>query len=237
DDLRTNSNQGGMNANITFNLERDMDSAIQDVRDKVSQTQGRFPRDTQPPRVTKYDPDSQPILTLAISGDRDPKELTEIVDKRIKQQIETVNNVGGIEFNGGRRRQIQLLLDGDRLSAYGLTADQVRNAIERQNIEIPGGNFIAGPSEIALRTMGRLTDVTDFSRIILSQQNGSVITFGDIGHAYDAVQEVRQIARVDGQPSVSLEIRKQSGSNTVAVVDAVMAKLESIKPNLPSDLN
>jgi len=236
DELRTNSNQGNMQANITFNLERNMDSAIQDVRDKVSQTQGRFPRDTQPARVTKYDPDSQPILTLAISGDRDPKELTEIVDKRIKQQIETVNNVGGIEFNGGRRRQIQLLLDGDRLTAYGLTADQVRNAIERQNIEIPGGNFIAGPSEIALRTMGRLTNVTDFSKIILSQQNGSVITFGDVGRVYDAVQEVRQIARVDGESSVSLEVRKQSGSNTVAVVDAVMAKLDSLKPTLPSDV-
>jgi HAE1 family hydrophobic/amphiphilic exporter-1 len=236
DELRTNSNQGNMQANITFNLERNMDSAIQDVRDKMSQIQGRFPRDTQPARVTKYDPDSQPILTLAISGGRDPKELTEIVDKRIKQVIETVNNVGGIEFNGGRRRQIQLLLDGDRLTAYGLTADQVRNAIERQNIEIPGGNFIAGPSEIALRTMGRLTEVSDFGRIIISQLNGSVITFGDVGRVYDAVQEVRQIARVDGQPSVSLEIRKQSGSNTVAVVDAVMAKLEAIKPNLPADL-
>ena len=236
DDLRTNSNQGGMNANITFNLERDMDSAIQDVRDKMSQTQQRFPRDTQPARVNKYDPDSQAILTLAISGGRDAKELTEIVDKRIKQVLETVTNVGGIEFNGGRRRQIQLLLDGDRLTAYGLTADQVRNAIERQNVEIPGGNFIAGPSEIALRTMGRLTDVTDFSRVILSQQNGSVITFGDVGRAYDAVQEIRQIARVDGQPSVSLEVRKQSGSNTVAVVDAVMAKLESIKATLPADI-
>jgi len=237
DELRTNSNQGNMQANITFNLERNMDSAIQDVRDKMSQTQGRFPRDTQPPSVTKFDPDSASILTLAISGSRDPKELTEIVDRRIKQQIETVNNVGGVEFNGGRRRQIQLLLDGDRLTAYGLTADQVRNAIERQNIEIPGGNFIAGPAEIALRTMGRLTAVTDFEKVILSQQNGSVITFGDVGRVYDAVQEVRQIARVDGLPSVSLEVRKQSGSNTVAVVDAVMAKVDAMKATLPSDIN
>jgi len=243
DELRTNSNQGNMNANISFNLERNMDSAIQDVRDKMAQTQNRFPRDTLPARVTKYDPDSQPILTLAISGGREPKELTEIVDKRIKQVLETVNNVGGIEFNGGRRRQIQLLLDGDRLTAYGFTAETVRQQIERQNIEIPGGNFIAGPSEIALRTMGRLTNVTDFLKIILAQQlngpqsvNGSVITFGDVGRVQDSVQEVRQIARVDGQPSVSLEIRKQSGSNTVAVVDAVMAKLNAIRSTLPSDL-
>jgi len=236
DEMRTNSNQGNMNAQVTFNLERDMDSAIQDVRDKMGQTQGRFPRDTQPARVIKQDPDASPVLTLAISGGRDPKELTEIVDKKIKQVLETLNGVGGIEFNGGRRRQIQLNLDGDRLTAYGLTADQVRNAIERQNVEIPGGNFISGPSEIALRTMGRLTNVTDFARIIISQQNGSVITFGDVGSVNDSVQEVRQIARLDGKPSVSLEVRKQSGSNTVAVVDSVVNKLNSIRPTLPADL-
>src|SRR5262249_24376604 len=141
------------------------------------------------------------------------------------------------------RRQIQLLLDGDRLTAYGLTAETVRQQIERQNIEIPGGNFISGPSEIALRTMGRLTNVSDFTKIILSQQlngpqsvNGSVITFGDVEHVQDTVQEVRQIARLDGQQSISLEVRKQSGSNTVAVVDAVMSRLAQIQPPLPADI-
>src|SRR2546426_2233326 len=236
DELRTNSNQGNMNANITFVLERDMDAAIQDVRDKIVQVQGRFPRDTQIARVNKQDPDQAPILTLAISGDRDPREITEIVDKKLKQPLETINGVGGIEFNGDRRRQIQLLLDGDRLTAYGLTAEQVRNSIERQNIEIPGGNFIAGSAEIALRTMGRLTNLRDFGKIVLSQQNGSVITLADVGRIEDSVQEIRRIARVDGRPSISLEIRKQSGSNTVAVVDSVMARLEQIKPSLPSDL-
>ncbi|PYS43227.1 MAG: AcrB/AcrD/AcrF family protein [Acidobacteria bacterium] len=236
DELRTNSNRGGMNANITFNLERSMDAAIQDVRDRVVQVQGRFPRDTLPPRVNRQDPDQFPILTLAVSGSRDPKELTEIVDKKLKQNLETLNGVGGIQFNGDRRRQIQLFLDADRLTAYGLTADQVRNAIERQNIEIPGGDFTAGPSDIALRTMGRLASLTDFGRIIISQQNGSTITFGDVGRVLDSVQEVRQIARVDGNPSVSLEVRKQSGSNTVAVVDAVMEKLNTLKASLPSDV-
>src|SRR6267142_2826596 len=236
DELRTNSNQGNMNANITFVLERDMDAAIQDVRDKIVQVQGRFPRDTQIARVNKQDPDQAPILTLALSGDRDPREITEIVDKKLKQPLETLSGVGGIEFNGDRRRQIQLLLDGDRLTAYGLTAEQVRNSIERQNIELPGGNFIAGTAEIALRTMGRLMNLRDFGKIVLSQQNGSVITLSDVGRIEDSVQEVRRIARVDGKPSISLEIRKQSGSNTVAVVDSVMARLDAIKPSLPSDL-
>jgi len=236
DELRTNSSSGFVSSNITFNLERDMESAVQDVRDKLGTIQNQFPRDTQPLRIYKYDPDSAPILMLAISSERDPKELTEITDKKIKQVLETVNNVGGIEFNGDRRRQIQLLLDPDRLTAYGLTAEQVRNAIERQNIEIPGGSFVSGPSEIALRTMGRLTNVSDFTRIILSQQNASVIKLGDVARVLDTVQEVRRIARVDGKPSIALEIRKQSGSNTVAVVDAVMAKLDEIRPSLPADL-
>jgi len=236
DELRTNSSPGFVSANITFNLERDMESAIQDVRDKLGTIQNQFPRDTLPPRIYKFDPDSAPILMLAISSERDPKELTEIVDKKIKQVLETVNNVGGIEFNGDRRRQIQLLLDPDRLTAYGLTAEQVRAAIERQNVEIPGGSFVAGPSEIALRTMGRLTNVSDFTRIILSQQNGAIIKLGDVARVLDTVQEIRRIARVDGQPSIALDIRKQSGSNTVAVVDAVMAKLDQIRPTLPADL-
>jgi len=236
DELRTNSNPSAMQANITFNLERDMESAIQDVRDKLGTIQAQFPHDTFPARIFKYDPDSAPVLTLAISAERDPKELTEIVDKKIKQVLETVNNVGGIDFNGERRRQIQLLLDADRLTAYSLTAEQVRNAIERQNIEVPGGNFVTGPSEMMLRTMGRLTNVSDFGRIIISQQGGSVIRMGDVGRVLDTVQDIRQIARVDGVPAIALDIRKQSGSNTVAVVDALMAKLDSIRPSLPADL-
>src|SRR5262245_6537243 len=119
DELRTNYNSGLVSNNITFNVERTMDSAVQALRDKLQTIQHQVPRDTQPLRIYKYDPDSAPILMLAISSERDPKELTEVIDKKIKQVLETVNNVGGIEFNGDRRRQIQLLLDPDRLTAYG----------------------------------------------------------------------------------------------------------------------
>jgi HAE1 family hydrophobic/amphiphilic exporter-1 len=236
DELRSNSNQGNANTNITFKLEKDMDVAVQDVRDKIGPMVNRFGRDASTPVIQKSDPDSGSVLTIAIYGDRDPKELSEIVEKRIKEVIETTSGVAEVSFSGDRRRQIQILLNADRLYAYGLTVDQVRNAIQRQNVEIPGGTFISGSSEIALRTLGRLTNVTDFDRIILSQRNGSVVTLGDVARVQDAVEEPRSIARVDGQNSVALSIRKQSGTNTVAVVDAVLAKLEVIKQTLPSDI-
>jgi HAE1 family hydrophobic/amphiphilic exporter-1 len=236
DELRSNSNQGNANTNITFKLEKDMDVAVQDVRDKIGPMVNRFGRDASTPVIQKSDPDSGSVLTIAIYGDRDPKELSEIVEKRIKEVIETTSGVAEVSFSGDRRRQIQILLNADRLYAYGLTVDQVRNAIQRQNVEIPGGTFIAGSSEIALRTLGRLTNVTDFDRIILSQRNGSVVTLSDVARVQDAVEEPRSIARVDGQNSVALSIRKQSGTNTVAVVDAVLAKLEVIKQTLPSDI-
>lgn len=237
DELRTNSNQGNSNTNITFTLEKDIDVAIQDVRDKIGPMVNRFGRDASVPVVQKSDPDSSPVVTIAIYGNRDFKEMSEIVDRQIKQVLETTSGVAEVQFSGERRRQIQILLNADRLNAYGLTVDQVRQAIQRQNVEIPGGTFISGSSEIALRTLGRLQNLTDFNRIIISQRNGSVVTLGDVARVSDTVEEPRSIARVDGQPSVALQIRKQTGTNTVAVVDAVLARLETIKQTLPPDIN
>jgi hydrophobic/amphiphilic exporter-1 (mainly G- bacteria), HAE1 family len=236
DELRSSSEQGSSRVIIMFVLERDIEAAVQDVRDKVASITSRFPRDTFPPTVQKIDPDASPILTVAISGDRSQKEISEIVDKRIKQVLETVNDVGEVTFTGDRRREIQLLLNKDRMVAYNLTIDQVRSAVQRQNVEIPGGSFIAGSSEIALRTMGRIQKVEDFEKIIIAYSGGSVITFGDIGRVLDTVEEPRSVARMNGRQAVSLMVRKQSGANTVKVVEAVMARLERIKTTLPPDL-
>jgi HAE1 family hydrophobic/amphiphilic exporter-1 len=135
-----------------------------------------------------------------VSGARTAKEITEIADKQIKQVLETVQDVGEISFQGDRHREIQVLLNPDRMNAYHLTVAQVSSAIDAQNVEIPGGTFIAGPSEIALRTMGRIQHVEDFNRIILSYQNGSVIRFSDVGRVLDTVEEPRSVARLDGRP-------------------------------------
>lgn len=236
DELRSSSQQGSSRVMITFVLERTIEDAVQDVRDKVATIVNKFPRDTLAPVIQKMDPDSNPILTIVISGDRSQKEISQIVDKQIKQVLETVEDVGEVTFTGDRHREIQLLLNEDRMNAYGLTVDQVRSAVQRQNVEIPGGSFLAGPDEIALRTMGRIQNVEDFNKIIIAYSGGSVITFGDIGRVVDAVEEPRSIARLDGRDAVSLNIRKQSGTNTVEVVDAVMARLERIKRALPPDI-
>ncbi len=237
DELRSTSQQNESRVMITFVLEREIEAAVQDVRDKVATITNRFPLDTLPPVVQKMDPDANPILTIAISGDRSQKEISQIVDKQIKQVLETVEDVGEVTFTGDRHREIQLLLDKDRMNAYGLTVDQVRSAVQRQNVEIPGGSFLSGPSEIALRTMGRIRNVDDFNKIIIAYNAGSVITFQDIGRVLDTVEEPRSVARLNGREAVSLLIRKQSGTNTVKVIDAAMQRLEQrIKPNLPPDI-
>ena len=236
DELRANSNQGQGQVNITFTLERDIEAATQDVRDKVATIVQQFPRDARAPQIQKQDPDASPILQFNVYGPRSQKEITQIADKQIKQVLETMKDVGSIQLQGDRRREIQLLLNADRLNAYGLTVDQVRTAITRQNVEVPGGNFVTGPSEVALRTLGRIKNVDDFNRIVLAYRDGSVITFGDIGHVQDGIQEIRQANKINGEPAVGLQVRKQSGTNTVDVVDRVLAKLEQIQTTLPPDL-
>ncbi|MCL2878107.1 MAG: efflux RND transporter permease subunit, partial [Acidobacteria bacterium] len=236
DELRSSSQQGSSRVIIMFVLERDIESAVQDVRDKIATIVNRFPNDTRPSTIQKMDPDSNPILTIAVSGQRSQKEISEIVDKRIKQVLETLHGVGEVSFSGNRPREIQLLLDKNRMNAYSLTVDQVRQAVQRQNVEIPGGSFIAGPAEIALRTMGRIQNVEDFNEIIIAYRGGSVIRFRDIGRVFDTVEEPRSIARLNGLEAVSLQIRKQSGTNTVEVVDAVMARIERILTTLPPDI-
>jgi HAE1 family hydrophobic/amphiphilic exporter-1 len=236
DELSAISDQGQSRVIITFTLDRDIEAAVQDVRDKLATVVSRLPRDTTPLVIQKVDPDAQQIMSVAVLGDRDQAELTQIVDKQFKQVIETLKDVGSVTFIGERHRQIQLLLNADRLNAYGLTVDHVRRAVQQQNVEIPGGNFVSGSSEIALRTMGRIKNVSDFNRIVLAYREGAAVTFGDVGRVEDSFGEIRNAHRTNGVPSVVLSIRKQSGTNTVEVVDRVKARLAKIEQTLPPDL-
>ena len=223
DELRASSDQGNSRVTINFTLERDIESATQDVRDKLAQIVNQFPRDTRPLQITKMDPDAQPIFGFAVYGPRAPKELTEIAEKRVKQELETVKDVGSVGYNGERKREIQLLLNADRLNAYGLTVDQVRTAVERQNVEIPGGQFTAGPADVALRTMGRIKQRRRLQphRHRLPRRRIGRSRSRDVGRVQDSVQEVRSATRLERHAGDRRQVRKQSGTNTVEVVDRV----------------
>jgi HAE1 family hydrophobic/amphiphilic exporter-1 len=235
EELRSSTTEGISRVTAIFALERDSDSVAQDVRDKISTIVAKFPRDTDPPLVEKFDPDSAPILGIVVSARRDPREITEFVDKRIKQPLETINGVGSITFVGDRKREIQVLLDPRKLAAYGVGIDQVRQALTRQNLEIPGGRVTYGESEKVLRTMGRLQAARDFADVIVIRRGNTSVRIRDLGDVADGVEEPRTMSRFNGENAVSLLVRKQSGTNTVKVVDTVKERLARIARTLPPD--
>jgi hydrophobic/amphiphilic exporter-1 (mainly G- bacteria), HAE1 family len=236
DELRSVSSEGISQVFVTFILERNGDDAAQDVRDRVGRIVGNLPREIDPPVIEKIDPDAQPVMSIAVAGERPAREITEIADKQIKQQIESLNGVGQVRFIGDRKREIQVWLNPDKLMSYNLTIDEVRQALAMQNIEIPGGRIDAGIQELTLRTLGRVKKVEEFNQIVLKVINGSPVRVSDVGSVEDGIEEPRSLARLNGKEAVVMEVRKQSGTNTVAVVDGVKSRLGEIQPLLPPDL-
>ncbi|HEU0139795.1 MAG TPA: efflux RND transporter permease subunit [Bryobacteraceae bacterium] len=237
DEMRAIVSEGNANIVVTFVLERDIGEAVEDVREKVSAAVRNLPPNILPPVVAKSDPDSDPVITLAVSGDRPVRELTEIADKQIRRAIETVDGVGGVDINGGQLRQINVYLDINKLSGYQFTAQDVENAIRTENIEAPGGRIVRGPTEVGVRTMGRVEHVADFNNIIVKNVGGAPIRIRDIGHVEDGMAEKRTFGFYQGTPAVVLEVRRQVGMNTVKVVDGIQHRLEEIKDQLPSGVS
>jgi HAE1 family hydrophobic/amphiphilic exporter-1 len=234
--LRSISSQGRAFVIATFNLNRDIESAAQDVRDRVQSVLRQLPPGTDPPVVQKQDSDSQPVMTIAISGDRSIRELTELADKVVKVNIERSVGVGEVGINGGSLRAINLWIDADRLAAYRIPITQVQQALVRQNADVPGGNVDSGRRELVLRTMGRIVDPRSFDDLVITTINGSPIRIRDIGISEDGTKEQRSLSRLNGVPSVTLEVVRQSGANTVAVIDDVKRNLNRVKPQLPPDV-
>ncbi|MDP2996935.1 MAG: efflux RND transporter permease subunit [Bryobacterales bacterium] len=234
DEMRAMVGEGSATVIVTFVLEKDIGEAAEDVREKVSGAMQRLPPNVLPPTVAKADPDSDPVITLAVSGDRTPRELTEIADKNIRRALETVDGVGGVSIAGGRKRQINVLLDIDKLSGYRLTAQDVHTAIKQENIEAPGGRIVRGATEVGVRTLGRVDEVREFNDIIVKNVAGSPIRVRDVGKVEDGMAERRTFAYYQGKPAVTLEVRRQTGTNTVKVVDAIIARLDGMKAQLPS---
>ncbi len=233
DELRSVTREGLSQIIVQFVLEKDLGIAAQEVRDKVGTVLADLPEDADPPIVEKFDIDATPIATVTVSGFRGLKELTEIAENQVKEPLESVTGVGAIDVLGSRKREIQILVDPERLKAYGLAIRTVAQALAKQNVEFPGGRITQESGETVLRTLGRVKSVREFEDIVVATKDGVPITLADIGRVEDGVEEPRSLSRYDGKNAVSLIIRKQSGSNTVAAVEAVQERLVEVRQLLP----
>ena len=237
DELRSTTLEGVSLVVVQFVLDKNADVAAQEVRDKVATIIGQLPRDTDTPVIERVDFDAAPVLSISVYGSRPLRELTEIADKQIKQRLESVRGIGSVQIVGGRRREIQIWLDADKLQAYRLTIDQVRNAIRAQDVEVPGGRIDQGPNELVLRTLGRVENVRDFEKLVIAAVNGTPVYLRDIAKVEDGFEEPRSLARQDGTSAVSLLVRKQSGTNTVRVADTIKERLAELGAQLPPDIH
>ncbi|HKU77784.1 MAG TPA: efflux RND transporter permease subunit [Pyrinomonadaceae bacterium] len=235
-ELRSVSSQGSSIVIATFRLDRNLESAAQDVRDRVNTLGRRLPEDATPPVVQKFDNDSTPVLTIALSADRSLRELTELADKTVRVQLERIGGVGEVRVVGGLDRAINVWIDAERLAAYQISISQIRQALERQNADVPGGNVTTGKEELTLRTLGRFTDPRQFDDLVIANVNGSPVKLRDVGRVEDGTKEQRSLSRLNGVPTVSLEIRRQSGANTVEVINGLKAALPRVSAQLPEDV-
>src|ERR1035437_1780004 len=236
DEVRSTSSEGQSLVIIQFELSKNGDVAAQEVQNKVNLIVPQLPQTAKQPIVQKFDPDAAPILQIAVSAQRSLRDVTLIADKQIKQKLENAAGVGEITIVGGARREIHVEVDPDRLRSYSLTINDVFNALRAQNLELPGGNLNAGARELTVRTTGRILDPAQFNQITVATRNGYVVKVSDIGKAEDSYQEPRSAARLDGVPSVTLIVAKQSGVNTVATANAVKQRLQEISASLPPDV-
>ncbi|MFQ5666915.1 MAG: efflux RND transporter permease subunit, partial [Candidatus Binatia bacterium] len=236
EELRSVTKEGLSRVVVIFVLERNREAAAQDVRDKVAGVLSRLPAGTNTPIVDKFDVESSPILSIAVAGKRSLREVTELARKQVKENLETLPGVGSVIMVGGLERAINVAVDTDKLAAYKIPVQQVKAALRSQNIEIPSGHVDEGPKELVLRTMGRIDRVEDFEQLIVGRGHGRPVTVGDIATVTDGYVEPRHMARLDGKPAVSLLLRKQSGTNTVAVIDRVKQRLQELRAILPADV-
>ena len=235
-ELRSVSGQGSGFVIATFKLDRNLESAAQDVRDRVNTLGRRLPEDATPPVVQKFDNDSTPVLTVALSADRSIRELTELADKTVRVQLERIGGVGEVRVVGGLDRAINVWIDSERLAAYQIPISAVRDALDRQNADVPGGNVTTGKEELTLRTLGRFTDPRQFDDLVVANVNGAPVKLRDVGRVEDGTKEQRSFSRLNGVPTVTLDIRRQSGANTVEVIKGLKDALPRVEGQLPQDV-
>src|SRR5215813_2918428 len=235
-ELRSVSGQGTAIVIATFKLDRNLESATQDIRDRVNTLGRQLPEDATPPVVQKFDNDSTPVLSISLAGDRSIRELTELGDKMVRPQLERVGGVGEVRVVGGLERAINVWIDAERLAAYQIPIAKILDALGRQNADVPGGNVTTTKEELTLRTMGRFTDPRQFEDLVIANINGAPVKLRDVGRVEDGTKEQRSFSRLNGVPTVTLDIRRQSGANTVEVIKGLKEALPRVTSQLPEDV-
>ncbi len=231
--ISSQSFEGVSVVTVEFVLERDIDVAAQDVREKISIIRRKLPDDIDEPIVEKVDPDSTAVLWLSLSGSRTIGELSTYADEVLKEKLQKVSGVGAVNLGGLRLRQVRIWLDQGKLQAYQITSGDVIQALARENVELPGGRIESVSKEYAVKIKGEFPRVPDFNDLIVAYFKGAPVRIRDIGRAEDGLEERRSIARLNGETAVGLGIQKQSGTNTVEVIDLVKSELKKVEQSLP----
>ena len=221
---------------VRFEMEKDPDVGIQEVRDKIEQVKSKFPDGTEPSVVLKLDMDAQAILNVVVTGKRDIIELTELAKKKVKEVIENTSGVGSVNIVGGREREVHVTINPLKLYSLQIPITSVTSALAQQNFEIPGGKVEQDHNSYSLRILGRVPTVEEFKNIFVTNKNGVAIKLSDVAEVEDSGEYEEQSTLLDGVRCVTLEVTKQSGSNTLKVIEGVKEKIKMIEGTLPADM-
>ena len=236
--LTSVSQQGSSRITVEFELSVDLETAANDVRDKVSRAQRNLPRDCDPPTVSKADADAMPILMVAIQSDkRSLLELSEIADLTVKEQLQTIPEVSSVMIWGEKRYCMRLWLDPVKMSGYSITPMDVKNALDRENVELPSGSIEGNTTELSIRTMGQMHTTEEFNNLVIKEQGGRIIRFSDIGRAELAPRDIKSYMKMNGVPMVGVAVVPQPGANHINIADAVHERMEQMRKDLPEDVH
>lgn len=236
--LTSVSQQGNSRITVEFELSVDLETAANDVRDKVSRAQRWLPRDCDPPTVSKADADAMPILMVALQSDkRSLLELSEIADLTVKEQLQTIQDVSSVSIWGEKRYCMRLWLDPVKMSGYSVTPMDVKSALDRENVELPSGSIEGNTTELTIRTMGQMHTTEEFNNLVVKEQDGRIVRFSDIGRAELSPRDIKSYMKMNGVPMVGVVVVPQPGANHIDIADAVYDRMEMMKKDLPEDVH
>ena len=235
--LSSVSSQGNSRITVEFELSVDLETAANDVRDKVSRAQRYLPRDCDPPIVSKADADASPILMVAIQSDkRSLLELSEIADLTVKEQLQTIPDVSGVSIWGEKRYSMRLWLDPVKMAAYNITPIDIKNAVDRENVELPSGKIEGNTTELTIRTLGLMHTAEEFNNLIVKESNDRIVRFSDVGEAELGPQDIQSYMKMNGIPMIGVVVTPQPGANHIEIANAVYNRMEMMKKDLPEDV-